>query len=86
MTVRGAPGDDVGFWRFGFIQLGFINEDWAHYCNDNPAEGSVFVAGIDRLPSTSSFAATPSPRSNLQGPSRGFLTWARSSFMTRRHR
>ena len=49
VTVRGAPGDDVGFWRFGFIQLGFINEDWAHYRNDNPAEGSVFVAR-DRPP------------------------------------
>ena len=49
VTVRGAPGDDVGFWRFGFIQLGFINEDWAHYRNDSSAEGSVFVAR-DRPP------------------------------------
>ncbi len=49
VTIRGAPGDDVGFWRFGFIQLGFINNDWAHYRNPDPAEGSVFVAR-DRPP------------------------------------
>jgi hypothetical protein len=49
VTVRGAPGDDVGLWRFGFIQLGFINNDWAHYRNPDPADGSVFVAR-DRPP------------------------------------
>jgi hypothetical protein len=49
VTVRGTPGDDVGFWRFGFIQFGFINNDWAHYRNPDPAEGSVFVAR-DRPP------------------------------------
>jgi hypothetical protein len=49
VTVQGTPGDDVGFWRFGFIQLGFISNDWAHYRNPDPAEGSVFVAR-DRPP------------------------------------
>ena len=49
VTVRGTPGEDVGLWRFGFIQLGFINADWAHYRKPNPAEGSVFVAR-DRPP------------------------------------
>jgi hypothetical protein len=49
VTLQGTPGDAVGFWRFGFIQLGFINEDWAHYRNPEPAEGSVFVAR-DRPP------------------------------------
>lgn len=49
VTVRGTPGDDLGFWRFGFIQLGFINNDWAHYRNPDPADGSVFVAR-DRPP------------------------------------
>ena len=49
VTLRGAPGEDVGLWRFGFIQLGHINNDWAHYRNPNPAEGSVFVAR-DRPP------------------------------------
>jgi hypothetical protein len=49
VTVQGTPGEDVGLWRFGFIQLGLINADWAHYRNTNPAEGSVFVAR-DRPP------------------------------------
>ena len=49
VTVRGTPGADVGLWRFGFIQLGFINTDWAHYRNPDPADGSVFVAR-DRPP------------------------------------
>ena len=52
VTVRGSPGDDVGFWRFGFIQLGSINADWAHYRNNDPADGSVFVAR-DRPPALS---------------------------------
>lgn len=52
VTVRGSPGEDLAFWRFGFIQLGLINNDWAHYRNDNPAEGSVFVAR-DRRPALS---------------------------------
>ena len=49
VTVRGTPGEDIGLWRFGFIQLAFINNDWAHYRNPDPAEGSVFVAR-DRPP------------------------------------
>lgn len=49
VTVRGTPGADVGLWRFGFIQLGFINTDWAHYRNPDPSDGSVFVAR-DRPP------------------------------------
>jgi hypothetical protein len=49
VTVQGTAGDDVAFWRFGFIQLGFINDDWAHYRNADPADGSVFVAR-DRPP------------------------------------
>ena len=49
VTVRGTPGAEVGLWRFGFIQLGFINTDWAHYRNPDPADGSVFVAR-DRPP------------------------------------
>jgi hypothetical protein len=49
VTVRGTPGEDLGLWRFGFIQFGYINNDWAHYRNQDPAEGSVFVAR-DRPP------------------------------------
>jgi hypothetical protein len=49
VTVQGTPGDDLAFWRFGFIQLGFVNNDWAHYRNADPADGSVFVAR-DRPP------------------------------------
>jgi hypothetical protein len=49
VTVRGAPGDDVGFWRFGFIQLKYITDEWAHYRGSTPADGSVFVA-MDRPP------------------------------------
>jgi hypothetical protein len=49
VTVRGAPGEDVSFWRLGFIQLKFITDEWAHYRGDTPAEGSSFVA-MDRPP------------------------------------
>jgi hypothetical protein len=49
VVLKGTPGDDVSFWRFGFIQLGFIQEDWAHYRGDTAADGSVFVAR-DRPP------------------------------------
>jgi hypothetical protein len=49
VTVRGAAGDDVGFWRFGFIQLKTITDEWAHYRGATPADGSVFVA-MDRPP------------------------------------
>ncbi len=49
ITVRGTPGEDLGFWRFGFIQLGLINSDWAHYRNAASSDGSVFVAR-DRTP------------------------------------
>jgi hypothetical protein len=48
-TVRGAPGDDVGLWRFGFIQLKFITDEWAHYRGVTPADGSMFLA-VDRPP------------------------------------
>lgn len=49
VTVRGTPGDDVGFWRFGFIQLKFITDDWAHYRGPSTTDGSVFLA-LDRPP------------------------------------
>jgi hypothetical protein len=49
VTVQGAPGDDLSLWRFGFVQLGFIQHDWAHYRGDTITEGSVFVAR-DRPP------------------------------------
>ena len=49
VTLRGAPGEDVGLWRFGFIQLKFITDEWAHYRGMTPADGSVFVA-MDRPP------------------------------------
>jgi hypothetical protein len=84
VTVRGAPGDDVGFWRFGFIQLGFINEDWAHYRNDNPAEGSVFVAR-DRPPALDQQLCRDSVAEvGLAGAIQRFPIWARSSFTTPR--
>lgn len=49
VTVRGTPGEDVGLWRFGFIQLKFITDEWAHYRGATPVDGSVFVA-MDRPP------------------------------------
>jgi hypothetical protein len=49
VTVQGTPGEDIGLWRFGFIQLAFINTDWAHYRNPDPADGSVFVARAHHL-------------------------------------
>jgi hypothetical protein len=50
VTLRGSPGEDVSFWRFGFIQLKFITDDWAHYRGDAETDGSVFLA-MDRPPS-----------------------------------
>jgi hypothetical protein len=49
VIVRGTPGDDVGLWRFGFIQLKFITDEWAHYRGATVADGSVFFAA-DRPP------------------------------------
>jgi hypothetical protein len=49
VTVHGAPGEDVSFWRFGFIQLKFITDDWAQYRGNTSGEGSIIVA-MDRPP------------------------------------
>ena len=78
VTVQGTPGDDLAFWRFGFIQLGFINNDWAHYRNPDPAEGSVFVAR-DRAPALDQpLCRTPVAKTGFLVGSRGFLSWVRS--------
>jgi hypothetical protein len=49
VTLKGAPGDDVSLWRFGFIQLKFITDEWAHYRGVTEADGSMFFAA-DRPP------------------------------------
>jgi hypothetical protein len=49
VNVRGTPGDDVSLWRFGFIQLKFVTEAWAHYRGEAATQGSVFLA-MDRPP------------------------------------
>jgi len=49
VTVRGTPGEDVSFWRFGFIQLKFITDEWAQYRGTTPQDGSILVA-MDRPP------------------------------------
>ena len=49
VTLKGAPGDDVSLWRFGFIQLKFITDEWAHYRGATEADGSMFLA-LDRPP------------------------------------
>jgi hypothetical protein len=67
VVVRGAPGDDLSFWRFGFIQVGLVEEDWAHYRNTNSAEGSVFVAR-DRPPAlTSQFCRDSVAETGISG-------------------
>ena len=49
VTVRGTPGENVELWRFGFIQLKFITDEWAHYRGTTAADGSIFQA-MDRPP------------------------------------
>lgn len=49
VTLKGTPGDDVGLWRFGFIQLKFITDEWAHYRGVTETDGSMFLA-LDRPP------------------------------------
>jgi hypothetical protein len=49
VTVTGTPGENVGFFKFGFIQLKFITDDWAQYRGRTTADGSVFLA-LDRPP------------------------------------
>ena len=49
VTLKGTPGDDVGLWQFGFIQLKFITDEWAHYRGVTEADGSMFFAA-DRPP------------------------------------
>jgi hypothetical protein len=49
VRVRGSPGEDVGLWRLGFIQLKFITDEWAHYRGPTRTQGSVFVS-MDRPP------------------------------------
>jgi hypothetical protein len=55
VTVRGTPGEDLSFWRFGFIQLKFITDEWAQYRGTTPQEGSILVA-MDRPPRAASAA------------------------------
>jgi len=49
VVLTGTPGERVDFYRFGFIQLKFITDDWAHYRGPTPVDGSVFLA-MDRPP------------------------------------
>ena len=49
VTLRGTPGEGVGFWRFGFIQLKFITDERAAYQGIERTHGSSFVA-MDRPP------------------------------------
>jgi hypothetical protein len=49
VNLKGAPGDDVSLWRFGFIQLKFITDEWAHYRGVTETDGSMFLA-LDRPP------------------------------------
>lgn len=49
VTVTGAPGEDVGLWRFGFIQLKFVTDDWIQYRGATQTDDSVFFS-IDRPP------------------------------------
>jgi hypothetical protein len=49
VTLRGTPGEHVDLFKFGFIQLKFVTDDWAHYRGRAPADGSVFFAA-DRPP------------------------------------
>ena len=86
VTLRGSPGEDVSFWRFGFIQLKFITDDWAHYRGDAEADGSVFLAWTGRRRGPSSFAGIRWPKGACSGRSRDSRSWARSSFMIRKRR
>jgi hypothetical protein len=49
VTVTGTPGENLGHFKFGFIQLKFITDDWAQYRGPTTADGSVFLA-FDRPP------------------------------------
>ncbi len=49
VTVTGTPGENLGYFKFGFIQLKFITDDWAQYRGPTTADGSVFLA-MDRPP------------------------------------
>jgi hypothetical protein len=49
VKLYGAPGEHLDFFKFGFIQLKFVTDDWAHYRGQTPADGSVFFAA-DRPP------------------------------------
>ena len=44
VTLKGTPGDDVDLWRFGFIQLKFITDEWADYRGETETDGSMFLA------------------------------------------
>ena len=57
VTLKGAPGDDVSFWRSGFIQLKFITDEWAHYRGATEADGSMFLASIGHPPDLNNFVA-----------------------------
>jgi len=46
---RGSPGERVGGWRFGFIQLKHITTEWAVYRGTARNEGSI-LAAMDRPP------------------------------------
>lgn len=49
VVLTGTPGERVDYYRFGFIQLKFITDDWAHYRGPTNTDGSVFLA-MDKPP------------------------------------
>ena len=49
MRLRGAPGEDVGGWKLGFVQLKYIGTNYARYRGAHDRDGSMLISGNNQI-------------------------------------
>lgn len=49
MRLRGAPGEDVGGWKLGFVQLKYIGTNYARYRGAHDHDGSMLISGNNQI-------------------------------------
>ena len=49
MRLRGTPGEDVGGWKLGFVQLKYIGTNYARYRGTHDHDGSMLISGNNQI-------------------------------------
>ena len=49
MRLRGSPGEDVGGWKLGFVQLKYIGSNYARYRGVHDRDGSMLISGNNQI-------------------------------------